>query len=226
VAEYEEVYLKGMANLIDWLSKAPPRKFIYTSSTGVYGQTDGSRVKEDSPTEPAVETAKVLVATERLILDAWASQRFPGVILRVAGIYGPDRTHFLKQFIANEVKIPGAGDRYRNMIHLEDLVQIIGVALKAARPGEIYNTVDDEPVMEVHFYRWLSETLGKWMPPFTPETDEAARKRGTTNKRVLNRKLKMELGYHFKYPTFRQGYTAEIQRLQEAGLLVIEPEPR
>jgi hypothetical protein len=47
-----------------------------------------------------------------------------------------------------------------------------------------------------------------------------------TNKQVSNRKLKMELGYEFKYPTFRQGYTAEIQRLDRAGLLDIQPEPR
>ena len=113
-----------------------------------------------------------------------------------------------------------------NMIHLDDLVQVILAALKNGRPGEIYNAVDDEPVMQVHLFRWLAETLGKWMPPFSGEENEEERKRGLTNKKVLNRKLKMELGYQFKYPTFRQGYTAEIQRLQDAGLLSFEPEPR
>ena len=97
--------------------------------------------------------------------------------------------------------------------------------LKSGRPGEIYNVVDDEPVAQIHFFRWLSETLGKWMPPFAG-TEDPARKRGLTNKRVLNRKLKMELGYQFKYPTFRQGYTAEIKRLADAGELNIELEPR
>jgi nucleoside-diphosphate-sugar epimerase len=100
------------------------------------------------------------------------------------------------------------------------------IALKSARPGEIYNAVDEEPVAQIHFFRWLSETLGKWMPPFDPELAQAERKRGLTNKRVLNRKLRMELGYQFKYPTFRQGYTAEIQRLEQAGELEIELEPR
>ena len=89
---------------------------------------------------------------------------------------------------------------------------------RAGAPGEIYNLVDDEPVPQIHFFRWLSETLGKDMPPFVTETAAAA-KRGVTNKKILNRKLKMELGYSFRYPTFRQGYTAEIQRLQDAGLL-------
>jgi hypothetical protein len=73
-------------------------------------------------------------------------------------------------------------------------------------------------VPQIHFFRWLSETLGKNMPPFGDEP-AAGRKRAVTHKKVLNRKLKAELGYQFKYPTFRQGYTAEIQRLQDAGAL-------
>ena len=59
-----------------------------------------------------------------------------------------------------------------------------------------------------------------------PEDESPERKRGVTNKKVSNRKLKMELGYQFKYPNFRKGYTAEIQRLDEAGQLNIEPESR
>ena len=50
--DYRQVYLQGTRNLIEWLSAAPPKKFVYTSSTSVYGQTDGSQVKETSPTEP------------------------------------------------------------------------------------------------------------------------------------------------------------------------------
>ena len=112
------------------------------------------------------------------------------------------------------------------MIHRDDLTGIIIAALKNGRPGEIFNAVDDEQVAQIHFFRWLSETLGKWMPPFATEEENAARKRGLTNKKVQNRKLKMELGYQFKYPTFRQGYTTEIRRLEQAGQFNIEPEPR
>ena len=61
VEEYREVYVNGSRNLIEWLGAASPKKFVYTSSTSVYGQTDGSLVKEDSVTEPASETSKLLV---------------------------------------------------------------------------------------------------------------------------------------------------------------------
>jgi nucleoside-diphosphate-sugar epimerase len=226
VEDYRQVYLDGTRNLLDWLGQTPPKKYLHTSSTGVYGQDDGSWVKESSPVEPEAETARVLVAAEALLLAAFQERKFPAVIVRAAGIYGPDRGHHFKQYLKNEAVIPGKGDRFLNMIHQDDLVGVLASALKSGRPGEIYNAVDDEPVAQVHFFRWLSETLGKWMPPFGPEEAETNRKRGLTNKRVSNRRLKMELGYLFKYPTFRQGYTAEITRLDRAGELNIEPESR
>jgi nucleoside-diphosphate-sugar epimerase len=225
-AEYRRVYLEGTRNVIEWLSKAPPKKFVYTSSTSVYGQTDGSLVKETSPTAPASETSKVLVETEQLLLAAVAGRKVPAVILRVAGIYGPDRGHLFLKYLRNEAKIAGKGEGLINMIHRDDLVGAIIATLKNGRAGEIYNAVDDEPVAQIHFFRWLSETLGKYMPPFATDIDNGSRKRGLTNKKVSNRKLKMELGYQFRYPTFRQGYTAEIMRLDRAGGLNIELEPR
>jgi nucleoside-diphosphate-sugar epimerase len=226
VEEYRQVYLQGSRNLLDWLAASPPKKFVYTSSTSVYGQTDASAVKETSPTEPSSETSRILVETEKLFLAAAQERKFPAVILRVAGIYGPDRGHLFLKYLKNEARIEGQGERLINMIHLDDLVTVVIAALKSARPGEIYNAVDDEPVAQIHFLRWLSETLGKWMPPATEETENADRKRGVTNKKVQNRKLKMELGCQFKYPNFRKGYTAEIQRLDKAGLLDLTPEPR
>lgn len=224
--EYRTVYLEGTRHLVDWLSANPPKKFVYTSSTSVYGQTDGSLVKEDAPTEPASETARILVETEKLLLEAARQKRMPAVILRVAGIYGPGRGHLFLQYLRNEARIAGKGDRLINMVHRDDVVGAIIAALKNGRPGEVYNVVDDEPVAQVHFFRWLSETLGKNMPPFATEEDTARRKRALTQKKVSNRRLKMELGYPFKYPTFRQGYTAEIRRLDDAGQLNIELEPR
>ena len=225
-AEYEQVYLNGTRNLIDWLAANPPKKFVYTSSTSVYGQTDGSLVKESSPTEPQSETSRILVQTEKLLLDAVQQKKFPAVILRVAGIYGPERGHLFLQYLKNEARMSGKGERLINMIHRDDLVGAIMAALKNGRAGEVYNAVDDEPVPQIHFFRWLSETLGKYMPPFATEAETAERKRGLTQKKVSNRKLKMELGYQFKYPTFRQGYSAEIKRLDDVGQLNIAPDPR
>jgi nucleoside-diphosphate-sugar epimerase len=215
--DYRQLYLLGTRNLIEWLSASPPKKFVYTSSTSVYGQNDGSLVKESSPTEPQAETAKVLVETERVLLAAVQQKHFPAVILRVAGIYGPDRGHWFKQFLKGEARMEGKGERVLNMIHRDDLVGAIMAVLKNGRPGEIYNAVDDEPVSQLKFFEWLAGSLDKPLPPAVPEDAEANHKRGVTNKRISNRRLKMELGYQFKHPTFRQGYTAELIRLDRAG---------
>src|SRR5258706_1679899 len=61
---YREIYLQGTRNLLDWLAPNPPGKFVYTSSTSVYAQNDGSQVTESSPTEPTAETSKILVENE------------------------------------------------------------------------------------------------------------------------------------------------------------------
>lgn len=222
--DYRQIYLQGTRNLIEWLAPSPPKKFVYTSSTSVYGQTDGSQVKETSPTDPLVETARILVETEKLLLAMVADRKVPAVILRVAGIYGPERGHGFKQFLKNEARLEGDSSRFLNMIHRDDLIGCIIAALKSGRAGEIYNAVDDEPVSQLNFFQWLAEELGKDLPPSVPANFDENRKRGVTNKRVSNRKLKMELGYQFKYPNFRKGYTAEILRLERAGGLNVSPD--
>jgi nucleoside-diphosphate-sugar epimerase len=222
--DYRRIYLQGTRHLIEWLSATPPQKFVYASSTSVYGQTDGSQVKETSPTEPLVETAKVLLETEKVLLTAVADRKVPAVILRVAGIYGPARGHAFQQFLKNEARMEGDGSRFLNMIHRDDLIGCLIAVLKSGRAGEIYNAVDDEPVTQANFFQWLAEELGKDPPPAAPENPEDDRKRGVTNKRVSNRKLKMELGGQFKYPNFRIGYSAEIPRLERAGKLDVAPD--
>jgi nucleoside-diphosphate-sugar epimerase len=205
--DYRRVYLEGMRNLLEWLSTKPPKKFVYTSSTSVYAQTDGSLVTESSPTEPAAETARVLLETEKILMQA-AKQNIPTVILRVAGIYGPGRGYWFKQFLQGEAKIEGDGKRFLNMVHRDDVAGAIIAALEKGRPGETYNVVDDEPVTQLRLYQWLAATSGRDIPPFAELERQGNRKRGWTNKRISNRKLKSESGYQFKYPTFREGFKA------------------
>ena len=216
--DYRQLYLEGSRNLLKWLSDSPPKKFVYTSSTGVYGQNDGSVVDESSTTNPDSETAGVLVETEKLLLDEARRRKFLAVILRVAGIYGPDRGYLLKQFLKGEARIEGNGERVLNMIHRDDLIKVIIAALQNGTPGEIYNAVDDEPVRQRDFFTWLAATMKRELPPSVSEINSPNRKRGTTNKRISNHKLKAEFGFQFQYPTFREGYQAELPRLRKQNL--------
>ena len=213
VEDYRAVYLEGTRHLITWAAKQGVQKFLYTSSTSVYAQTDGSSVTEESATAPKSPTSQLLVATEQLLLDAARQNNFPAVILRVAGIYGPERGHLFQQYLRGEARLTGDGSRLINMIHRDDVVAGIIAALERGRAGEIYNVADDEPVTQREFFLWLSQQLGRPMPPPASEGERAGRKRGLTQKRVLNDRLRSELKCELKFPTYRQGYTEEMVRL-------------
>jgi len=210
VEDYRRLYVEGTRNLIKWLRSSPPQRYVYTSSTSVYGQDDASWVTEADPTQPPTDTGSILVETENILRVA-AEKKFPAVILRVAGIYGPGRGFWFKQLLKNEARMERNGERFLNMIHRDDVVGCIIAALKFGKSGEIYNVVDDEPVSQLDFFAWLAAQLQRGIP--SSVAADPARKRGVTNKRVLNHHLKQQLGYQFKYPTFRKGYAKEIQRL-------------
>ena len=250
--DYRKVYLDGNRNLLAWLADSAVKKFVYTSSTSVYAQNDGSVVTETSLVAPEADTAKVLVETEKLLLAATrplnrppatfsptggegrdegedgsrglgrrppsSPHQFPAVILRVAGIYGPGRGYAFKQFLRGEARIEGDGSRVLNMIHRDDLIGIIIAALERGEAGQIYNAADNEPVSQRKFYDWLAAQLKQPLPLQIAPDAEVWRKRGVTNKRVSNAKLRAALKYKFQFPDFRAGYAAEIARLAADGL--------
>jgi nucleoside-diphosphate-sugar epimerase len=213
VDAYRKVYFEGTRNLLTWLEDGPVRKFVYTGSTGVYGQDDGSWVDEESPAVPGSETGGVLRATEDLLLAA-AGRGFPAVPLRVAGIYGPGRGYFFRQFVKGEARLEGHGQRHLNMVHRDDVAGAVIAALERATAGRTYNVVDDEPVSQVDLFAWLAAALGRPMPPFVAVDPHLQRRRAATNKRISNRRLRAELGYALRFPSFRDGYAAEVKVLR------------
>jgi nucleoside-diphosphate-sugar epimerase len=216
-AVYRQVYLEGMRHLVAWSRSRSLKKLIYTSSTSVYGQTDGGWVDEASPAETVGETGRLLIDTERELLRAHGEAGVPGVVLRVAGIYGPGRGHLFQQFVRGEARLE-SGNRWINMVHLEDVAGAIATVLDRGRAGEIYNVADDEPVTQRDFLRHFADSLDRPLPPVAePSAAPGARKRGTTNKRVSNRKLRDQLGWAPIFPSHREGYAAAIRAVREAG---------
>lgn len=207
---YRRVYVDGMRHLLAWLDTARATglsRFVYTSSTSVYGQNDGAWVTEESPTQPGAPTARVLVEAEQVLLNAYRDTGVPAIVLRLAGIYGPGRGYWFKQVLSGQARLEGEGRRFLNMIHRDDVAGAIRAALERGKPGEIYNVVDNEPVSQRDLYGWLSGTLHRPMPP-SVAANESRRTRGVTNKRVANARLREQLGYRLKFPTFREGFEA------------------
>ncbi len=197
---HRAVFVDGINNLIDWLGETSAR-VLFTSSTNIYPLTDGNWVDENTPRQPVTGTAQNLVDAETALIESGITYS----ILRVAGIYGPDRGYFYRQLLNNEAVITDKGKRWMNMIHRDDVVGAILTVMKT-QPGT-YNACDDKPVTQGEFYEWLTNRLGKPMPP---EGEVTHRKRTTTSKRVSNKKLKTA-GWTLNYPTFREGYETLIK---------------
>jgi nucleoside-diphosphate-sugar epimerase len=212
---YREVYLEGARNLIEWARHRRVGRMVSVSSTSVYSQTDGSWVSEDSPVEPAGETGRLLVATEQVFTEAHRAGLVATQIVRVAGIYGPGRGHLFQQVLAGQARREQSQGqnhgRWINMIHRDDVASALETILLRGEPGRIYNAVDDEPVLQGEFLRFLATETGLPLPPLAESAEPIpTRKRGTTHKRVSNRRLREELGWQPRFPTFREGYAEAI----------------
>lgn len=194
---YRRVYLQGARNLIEVLH--PPR-FIFTSSTSVYAQQDGEWVDEESAAEPTHETGKILRETEEFV------RQNGGTVARLAGIYGPGRSALLRKFLAGEARIEGDGSRFLNQVHRDDAAAALWLLATLPNDG-IFNVADDEPIAQQTAYLWLAEELKRPLPPTSATS--GPRKRGTSNKRVSNRKLRA-LGWRPRFPNFEAGMSAVI----------------
>ena len=186
---YRQIYLNGTRNLL-----ARFKKMLFTSSTSVYAQRDGSWVTEESETKPVRETGQVLLETEKMVLGR------DGTVVRLAGIYGPGRSALLSKFLAGTAVIDPKNDRFVNKVHRDDIASALFLLVSGNwQKGQIYNVVDDEPILQSDCYSWLAQRLNRPLPLTKELTGEL--KRGDTNKRVSNAKLR-SLGWTPQYPTF------------------------
>jgi nucleoside-diphosphate-sugar epimerase len=208
------VYVDGLQNVLDQLPR-PVTRFVYASSTGVYGQTDGQWVDESSPTCPQHESGKVCLEAEDRVFS-WARTGngcASAVILRFAGLYGPGR--FVRRSILERGE-PIAGDprKFLNLIHIDDAAQAAAAALTAAQPDPIYVVCDDRPVTRAEYYTRLATLLGTPEPRFEPprpESPETAR--DATNKRINNHRIKRSLRLDLIHPDLKSGLSASLQTI-------------
>jgi len=189
---YRSVYVDGLRDLLDALRTAacPLRRIFFTSSTAVYGQSEGEWVDEDSATEPPRFSGRVLLEAEAIVRKAAET----GINMRLSGIYGPGRTRLVRKVRDGEAT---ATDSWTNRIHVEDCAGALHHVMRLGYPEALYLGTDDEPVTTADVTTWLSTELN--VP--TPRAAQTER----LNKRCRNARLR-ETGYRFQYPTFREGY--------------------
>ena len=187
---YQKVYVDGCANLSQIFPGTP---LLFTSSTSVYAQTDGSVVTEESPAIPGRETGSLLLAAEAVTLGAG------GIVTRLSGIYGPGRSVILKKFLSGEAVIEEDGRRFLNQIHRDDAARAILHLAASNIRGEIFNVSDSTPLSQLGCYENLAEIFNLPLPPSGPR--DLNRKRGWTHKQVSNAKLRAT-GWQPDFPSF------------------------
>ncbi len=205
-----QVYVDGLSSVLEAASDTVKR-FIYISTTGVYAQSDGEWVDEDSPCQPTSDGAQAHLEAERRLRQHALGER--AVILRLAGIYGPGRVPRDPAVIAaNANHAPGG---YLNLIHVDDAVQTVVAAAHCDRVPRTYVVADGHPVLREDYYRCLAglQTPAQGVN-HSPNLRERSPKktRGRSNKRVNNRRMLRELGVSLRFPDFRDGLVDALGR--------------
>lgn len=213
---YRVSYLEGNRSIREWAKAATVDRFIYTSATSVYPQTDGEWVDEEDVPEDLSElsaSGAVLRASEREVLE---SDVFPQrVIARLAGIYGPGRHLYLDRLREGAGALPGEGSHWLNLIHRDDIVAALLTIGQAPLELEatVFNVVDNAPSRKQAIVDWLAGQLGIPTVSFDPNLAAGRSSRrvtpaGLPNRRVRNTRVKAATGWEPDYPDFRAGYSA------------------
>lgn len=203
-----DVYAGGIQNALAALS-ANTGRFIYISTTGVYGPAGGDWVDEVTPADPRRDGGRASLAAEQLVAGHPLGKR--SVILRLAGIYGPGRIPFINELRAGEpISAPATG--WLNLIHVDDAATVVVTAAEVM-PLQIgpliYCVSDGQPVERGEYYSEVARQIGAAPPRFVepdPKSPRAAR--AETNRRIANARMLADLRVTLAYSDYRAGLTA------------------
>jgi nucleoside-diphosphate-sugar epimerase len=196
--------------------EVPPTRFVYISTTGVYGDAGGGIVDEDSPLNPTTERAQRRADAERQV-RAWCEARgVPWTILRVPGIYGPGRLP-LDRLRRSDPVIRHAEAGYSSRIHADDLAEacVLAGTLPAAA-GRIYNVTDGNTATMTEYFERVATLAGLPPPPLVSRA-EAARVLSPMlmsfldeSRRIDSSRIRRELGFEPRYADLRLGILSSL----------------
>jgi len=198
----EQVLIDGLANT--WRAlRAKCQSWIYVSSTSVYGVSDGSFVDETTPCRPQTAAGQTCWAAEQSLQQRATASGVQHVVLRSAGLYGPDRLLRRVSDIKSGHPLSGRPDAFLNLVHVEDLVTAVLAAETYGQSGNAYLIADGQQLTRRAYFELLARLLDA--PP--PSFDPAARPERTSglNKRCRIDKALNELHWKPKYPTAADG---------------------
>ena len=187
-----------------------PTRFVYISTSGVYGDCGGALVDEARALNPQTGRARRRVDAERQ-LERWCAERgIALVMLRAPGIYAADRLP-IERLRAGTPVLRGQDDVYTNHIHADDLAAAAVRALEQDAPSGVYNVADDSAMRMGDWMDLLAERAGLPRPPRVPRSHIAQHVSPEVlsfmneSRRLDNQRMKTVLGLRLRYPTVHEG---------------------
>ena len=183
-----------------------PRRFVYLSTSGVYGDCSGERVDETRVPSPQTERAMRRLDAERAVSEWGGGNGVEIVILRVPGIYAADRLP-LKRLARGTPALRAEEDVYTNHIHADDLAAVVVAALESERASGIYNASDDSAIKMGDWFDLVADHAGLARPRRVARADAARAVPPELlsfmreSRQLSNERMKAELGIRLRYPT-------------------------
>jgi nucleoside-diphosphate-sugar epimerase len=190
-----------------------PRRFVYLSTSGVYGDCAGERVDETRAPRPRTDRARRRLDAELAVSDWGGREGVETVILRVPGIYATDRLP-LERIARGVPALRAEDDVYTNHIHADDLAAIVAAALHSSRAFGTYNACDDTAIKMGDWLDMLADRSGLVRPLRVSRVDASRLLPPETlsfmseSRRLSNERLKAQLGVRLRYPTVADGLAA------------------
>jgi len=185
--------------------KILPRRIVYISTSGVYGDCDGAWVSEARRVRPQTARARRRADAEVRLRHFGRSRRVSVAILRAPGIYAGDRLPLARLERALPL-LRDEDDIFTNHIHADDLAMIARTALARGRPGRIYNASDDSVLKMGEYFDLVADRLGLPRAPRLPRVEIEQRLSPAMlsfmgeSRRMTNCRINRELGVRLKYP--------------------------
>jgi nucleoside-diphosphate-sugar epimerase len=187
-----------------------PTRFVYISTSAVYGDCGGVLVDEMRPANAQSPRARRRIHAEAQ-LALWCTRHAVAlVVLRAPGIYAADRLP-LERLRAGTAVLRDEDDVYTNHIHAEDLAGICARSLEDDAPPGIYNASDDTHLKMGEWFDLVADRVGLPRPPRIARSEATDRMPPgllsfmKESRRLDNARLKRKLGARLRYPTVDEG---------------------
>ncbi len=196
-------------NLLAVLSRGiRPRRLVYISTTGVYGDCGGETLEETHPLNAQTPRSMLRADAEQQIRNWARRNRVSASILRVPGIYAADRLP-LDRLRAGTPAILHEEDSYTSLIHAYDLARIAVAALHHAKPNRVYHASDDSNLKMGEYFDCVADALELPRPSRLARAEVQCMVSPmlwsflNESRRMTNRRMKQELRLQLRYPTVK-----------------------